>query len=268
MNQDRVKEILLGLADCKTEFSVVFTGKKSSMVNGLYKPLSREILIHNRNFQEDSQLVYTAIHEYAHHLHCERGAFVPGARVHTNEFWSIFHELLEKAEADGVYRNVFSSDPEFVALTGKIRAIMPENGRLMLEFGKLIVEAESLCRQRFVRFEDYLDRALGVPRTSAGAAMKAYGYQVPAELGWDAMRLVAGIKKPETRTQAIEAFQAGKSPETVKALVKPEKPSEDPRYRLDKERERLERTIRNLQERLSAVEGELAKLDPSDGAEG
>lgn len=264
MNQDRVKELLLSLADCKTDFSVIFTGKKSSMVNGLYKPLTREILIHNRNFQEDGQLVYTAIHEYAHHLHCERGAFVPGARVHTNEFWSIFHELLEKAEAAGVYQNSFSTEPEFVELTSKIRAIMPENGRLMLEFGKLIVEAEALCRKHFVRFEDYLDRALGVPRTSAGAAMKAYGYQVPAELGWDAMKIVAGIKKPETRSAAIEAFQAGKSPEAVKAMAKPDKPSEDPKHRLDKERERLERTIRNLQERLSAVESELAKLDAPD----
>jgi hypothetical protein len=130
----------------------------------------------------------------------------------------------------------------------------------MLDFGKLVVEAEALCRKHFVRFEDYLDRAIGVPRTSAGAAMKAYAYRVPAELGWDAMKLVSGIRTPETRGAAIDAFMAGKSPETVKALVKAEKPSDDPKHRLAKERERLERTIHTLQERLSLVESELEKL--------
>ncbi len=261
MNQDQVKEMLLRLEDAKTDFSVVFTGKKSGMVNGLYKPLTREILIHNKNFENEGQLAYTAIHEFAHHLHCERGAFVPGARAHTNEFWSIFHGLLEKAESLGVYENSFDKDPEFKDLTARIRALLPENGRVMLDLGKLIVEAEALCRKRFVRFEDYLDRAIGVPRTSAGAAMKAYAYQVPADLGWDAMKIVSGIKKPETRSQAIEAFKSGKSPETVKALVKSEKPSDDPKARLDKERARLERTIQTLQERLTMVESELSRFD-------
>ena len=261
MNQDQVKELLLGIEGCKTEFSVIFTGKKSNMVNGLYKPLTREILIHNKNFENDGQLVYTAIHEYAHHIHCERGAFVPGARSHTNEFWSIFHELLEKAEKQGSYENSFASDPDFVAMTERIRSLLPENGRLMLEFGKLVVEAEALCRKHFVRFEDYLDRAIGIPRTSAGAAMKAFTYQVPADLGWDAMKVVAGIKKPETRAAAIDAYLTGKSPESVKAMIKTDKPSDDPKFRLDKERDRLERTIHTLQERLAMVESELSKFE-------
>ena len=141
MNQDQVKDLLIRLEDTKTDFSVIFTGKKSGMVNGLYKPLTREILIHNKNFENEGQLVYTAIHEFAHHLHSERGAFVPGARAHTNEFWSIFHDLLEKAEKLGLYENSFDKDPEFKELTAKIRALLPENGRVMLDLGKLVVEA-------------------------------------------------------------------------------------------------------------------------------
>lgn len=43
MNQDRVKDILLDTAPTDTEFSVVFSGKESSVANGLYKPLTREI---------------------------------------------------------------------------------------------------------------------------------------------------------------------------------------------------------------------------------
>lgn len=260
MNQDQVKELLVRVEEPRTEFSVVFSGKKSAMVNGLYKPLTREIIIHNRNFQADGQLVYTALHEYAHHLHCERGAHTPGARAHTNEYWSIFHALLEKAEAKGVYQNVFAEEPEFVDLTARIRAVMPRNGEIMLEFGKLVIEAEALCRKFLVRFEDYVDRALGVPRTSAHAAMKAVAWEVPADLGWDAMKLVAGMRSPDVRGTAIEAFRAGKSTEAVKALVRAEKPSDDPRERLSKERDRLERTIRTLQERLDMIDSELGSL--------
>lgn len=261
MNQDRVKEALLRVDECKTEFSVVFSGKKSSMVNGLYKPQSREIIIHNKNFENDQQLIYTALHEYAHHLHCERRPHLPGARAHSNEFWAIFHELLEKAEAVGVYRSLFDQEPEFIKLTERIKALLPRNGELMLTLGQLVKEAEALCKKHYVRFEDYIDRAVGVPRTSATAAMKAAAYQVPAELGWDAMKLVAGLRKPEAREAAVEAFRAGKSQEAVKSLVRAEPPSEDPRERLDKERARLERTIHNLQERLATVESELQKLE-------
>ena len=264
MNQDQVKALLLSVEKPQSEFSVVFSGKKSAMVNGLYKPVTREILIHNKNFQADGQLVYTALHEYAHHLHCERKAWLPGARAHTNEFWSIFHELLEKAEATGAYRNVFSEEPEFAELTARIKDVLPENGRLMLEFGKLVIEAEALCKKHFVRFEDYIDRALGVSRVSASSAMKAFHLDVPPALGWDAMKLVAGIARPDLRAAAIDAFQAGKSQEAVKALARNGKPAADPREQLDREKARLERTIQAMQERLEAVQAELARLQDGE----
>lgn len=262
MNQDQVKALLLRVEEAKTEFTVVFSGKKSPKVNGLYKPLTREILIHNKNFETDNQLVYTAIHEYAHHLHCEARPHVPGSRSHTNEFWTIFHGLLDKAESLALYSNIFASDEAFTTLTGAIRQVLPQNGELMLKLGELIIQAEKLCRERCVRFEDYLDRVLNLPRTSAGAAMKACAFQVPADLGWDAMKLVAGIRKPELRSTAIEAFRAGKSPETVKSLVRaPNRLSDDPAEQLAKERTRISRTIQTLQQRLEEIENELNRIE-------
>jgi hypothetical protein len=262
MNSDRVKEILLAVEEPKTEFSVIFSGKKSSLVNGLYKPQTREIILHNRNFEDDLQLVYTALHEYAHHLHCERKGFVYTGRAHTNEYWSIFHELLEKAEARGHYRNVFEDSKEFRELTARIKtACVAENGRVMLEFGRLMIEAERLCRVHKVRFEDYVDRILGLPRITATSAMKAASYQVPAEIGWDAMKLVSGIKDPDRRHAAEEAFQAGKSPETVKALIRTAPPGTDPEERLVKEKERIERTIARLQDRLAQLDEELRRME-------
>jgi hypothetical protein len=90
MNQEKIKEKLLAIEDAKLEFSLIFSGKKSRKVNGLYKPDTREIILHNRNFAQDATgdnlLLYTAIHEYAHHLHdCSRGGTL-SPRAHSSEF--------------------------------------------------------------------------------------------------------------------------------------------------------------------------------------
>jgi hypothetical protein len=231
-------------------------------VNGLYKPQSREIIIHNRNFASDDQLLYTAIHEFAHHLHCERKGGLSSGRAHTNEFWLIFEELLVSAEKKGFYRNLFDEEPEFVSLTSRIReSCVAKNGALMLEFGSLMIEAQGLCKKFKARFEDYVDRALGLPRTTANSAMRAAALEVDPDVGWDGMRMAAGIRDPEARAEALDALRGGASPAAVKARFAQAKPPEETTERLVKEKERLERTIANLQNRLGEVEKALAETD-------
>jgi hypothetical protein len=130
MNQDQVKAAFLSIEEAPLEFEVIFSGKKSKKVNGLYKCEQREIIIHNRNFSDENLLLYTAIHEYAHHLHaCSRGGAL-SSRAHTAEFWAILHGLLEKAEAKRVYKNVFDRSPELSELTGLIqKKYLAENGK-------------------------------------------------------------------------------------------------------------------------------------------
>ena len=149
MNQDQIKAMLLDIEESQLEFSVILTGKESKRVNGLYKPDTCEILLHNKNFTSDNQLVYTAIHEYAHHLLNEEklehslGA-KPGSyqRVHTNQFWARFHGLLEVAEQKGYYVIGLENSPELAALTEDIRKnYLEANGRLMQEFGLLLAKA-------------------------------------------------------------------------------------------------------------------------------
>ncbi|HUX41276.1 MAG TPA: hypothetical protein VMV83_08950 [Rectinemataceae bacterium] len=261
MNQDQVKELLLRCADAETEFSLVFSGKESSLVNGLYKPKSREIILHNRNFGSDDQLIYTALHEYAHHLHCERKGFAISGRAHTNEFWGIFHDLLVTAEEQKLYRSPFDSEPEFIDLTQKIReSCMAENGRVMLEFGRLLIEAQTLCERYKTRFEDYLDRALGIPRTTAGAATRAATYAIDPQLGWDGMKLAAGIRDPLLRNEAIASLKSGMSPAAVRAKVSPTRPPEDVEERLLKDKARIERSIARLGEELEEIDKRLAEI--------
>ncbi|MCL2210623.1 MAG: hypothetical protein FWB95_01740 [Treponema sp.] len=263
MNQDKVKQKLLAIEDAPLEFSLVFSGKKSKKVNGLYKPASREIIIHNRNFQEDDAgqnlLLYTAIHEYAHHLHaCSRGGTL-SPRAHNPEFWAIFHGLLEKAEKKKIYSDVFAVSPELLKLTEVIRnKYLKNNGELVKEMGKHLIKAHDLCTGIGVRFEDYVDRMLRIPRAAANTAMKMFEYDIAAEVGADNMRFLAGIRDGGDRKAAETALIKGKSPDSVKVQVRnKDKEDIDPVAILEKEKLRLERTIATLNKRLDEVKKEL-----------
>jgi len=264
MNQEKIKEKLLAIEDAPLEFSLIFSGKKSKKVNGLYKPDTREIILHNRNFVQDEAgdnlLLYTAIHEYAHHLHaCSRGGTL-SPRAHSSEFWAIFHALLEKAEAKKVYRDVFAGSPELAKLTELIRVkFLKNNGQLVKEMGKHLLKAHELCTGIGVRFEDYVDRMLRIPRTAANTAIRMHQYDLNPETGPDNMRFLAGIRDEDDRKAAETALIRGKSPDTVKIAVRGKAEAEDPVRRLQKEKLRLERTIATLSKRLEEVNHELGK---------
>jgi hypothetical protein len=262
MNQVQIKEKLLKIEDAPLEFSLVFSGKKSKKVNGLYKPQTREIILHNRNFKTGETglnlLLYTAIHEYAHHLHaCSRGGNL-SVRAHNSEFWAIFHALLEKAEAKKIYFDVFNSSPELLKLTELIRnKYLKNNGELVKEMGRHLLKAHELCTGIGVRFEDYVDRMLRIPRTAANIAMKIFEYDIAPEVGADNMRFLAGIRGSDERKAAETALIKGKSPDSVKIQVRGMNEPEDPVVMLEKEKVRLERTIAALSKRLEDVKREL-----------
>ena len=260
MNQDQVKEILLQIEESGLEFSVTFTGKASKKVNGLYKSDTHEILLHNKNFSVDNELLYTAIHEYTHHRLCELDGTRSG-RVHTQRFWSYFHRLLQKAEEKGLYKITLEESPELLELTDTIRTtIMAEDGKLIKELGRLLSKARVLCKQAGVRYEDYIDRVLCLPRASAATIEKIHAFDVKPELGYEAMKVVANISNPDKRAAAEELFLHNNSPAFVRDSVKTKPQDEDPRRKLENEKRRIERTIISLQARLSELEDTLAKL--------
>lgn len=264
LNQEQIKEKLLAIEDAPLDFSLLFSGKKSGKANGLYKPETKEIVIHNRNFNDDNLLLYTAIHEYAHHLHaCAQGGKL-SARAHTSEFWAILHNLLEKAETQNIYRNVFASSPELTALTEIIRAKhLAENGAIVKDLGEKLLLAQELCGKIGGRFEDYIDRVLRIPRPAAMTAIKMHQYNVNPSVGPDNMRFLTGIKDEDVRAAAESALLSGKSPDTAKAAAKSQQtPSleENPRTRLEKlekEKARLERTLDSIKKRLDEIVQEL-----------
>lgn len=268
MENDDIKQKLLQIENTELEFTITQTGKESVRVNGLYKPETHEILIHNKNFNDDNQLIYTAIHEYAHHLETEKymnenGGKLPpsGTRSHNAQFWAKFHSLIQKAEELGFYKISIEESPELKELTEKIKTEYIEaNGKLMIEFGKLLVKAHDLCKKSNIRYEDYLERVLCLPKNTAKDLTKVASVQVNPAIGFDNMKIVAQIKKPDERTSAEQQILSGKTPDTVSELMKKKASESDPKEKLEKEKNRLEKTIASLQQRLQYVEETLETL--------
>lgn len=262
MNQDQVKSRLLSVEPVDDDFVVIFSGKQSKRVNGLYYPERREIIIHNRNFRDDNALMYTAIHEYAHHIHFTRATVPISSRAHTTEYRRILHDLLVKAEQAGVYQSIFKEHPDFVRLTKRIKEeYLVRNGQIVKELGGLLVKAEELCREHNARFEDYVERVICLDRTTATTLMRIHSLDVTPAIGYDNMRTVANIRNPEQRRVAVEAFQNGQSADMVKAAAKHRPENEkEPIEMLFSEKQRLERTIDSLREKLKTVEARIDKL--------
>ena len=264
MNQDQVKERLLAIRDDVEEFSVIFSGKQSKKAHGVYHPETREIIIHNRNFSDDNALMYTAIHEFAHHVHFTTSAVPVGPRAHNREFRSILHGLLAQAETNGVYGNPFRTDPEFSDLTRRLREeFLTPNGSLVKSFGAALIEAQDLCTRKGARFEDYLERELAMDKSTAFTMMKISRFDVDPAIGHQNMAMVAGITSGDKRKAAEAAFLAGESPDTVKtAVIGPStREPDNPTDKLVKERSRIEKTIYNLQQRLEEIEHRLETMD-------
>jgi len=263
LNQDQVKELLLRIRETAEPFQVILSGKKSRKVNGLYKPEERQIILHNRNFASESELVYTAIHEYAHHLHFTSEEPPRSARSHTTRFWSLFHGLLAEAEGRGLYRSPFEELEDFRALSREIKEnIIARNGSLMKELGRLLARAEELCQQHHLSYADYIDRILAIPRASAGAMLKAHRLDLDPRVGYENMRLIARVRDPALRQRAERELLSGKSYDMVKEMISAPPEPADPAERLRSEKQRLERWIERLQRRLETVSRQLEELEP------
>lgn len=266
MDNETIKRTLLDIRDAKTDFTVSQSGKKCAKVNGLYKCDTHEIVLHNRNFHTDNQLIYTAIHEYTHHLiaetNAERGTAAQGGRVHNQAFWALFDELLGVAEAKGHYKLDINTSPELAALTDTLRKdYIERNGQIMRDFGRLLSRAHTLCDAANIRYEDYIDRVLRLPRISARDAERVGASEVSAALGYDNMKMVSAIKDNTKRANAVSMLASGKSIAAVRSALKSPAPDVDEKERLEREKARLERTIEQLQTRLADVEKRLTESE-------
>jgi hypothetical protein len=261
MNQDQIKDKLLELDGNVEDFSVIMSGKASKKVDGLYYPDRREIILHNKNFTDDNQLLYTAIHEFAHHIQHTRSSVPVSNRAHTNRFWDIFHKLLFRAEELQIYVNIFKKDRRFTELTSRIRDnYLSENGTLMKELGGLLAQASALCHEHNLCFDDYVDRELLLHRTAAKLLIRIHEMNINPSIGYENMKTVASIRDDTARAKAEEAFTDGLTPDMVKAEYATRNRPDDSMQVLLEERDRIGKSIDTLTRKLAKIERRIDEM--------
>ena len=261
MNQDQAKEKLGQIHESPAEYTLIFSGKKSKRVNGLYRPFSKEIIIHNKNFtdengaQNENALMFTAIHELAHHvMTAEKGK--KSSRAHSHEFWATFHDLLDVAEKKGVYRSAIGADME--KLINEARDINLQIAKLQRRLGRIILAIDELSRENGLRPEDMVERKAQIDRQSANTAVAAF-YMGDQGVGVTIQTEAAKQRDGERRVAILSAGRDGKSVMQAKKAEAPAKPAdaEGETVSLTREKRRIEKTIESLGRRLEEIEQRL-----------
>lgn len=270
MTNEEIKAALSKLYYCKAAFTVTQTGKRSSRVNGLYKPFTQEICINNKNFTTDNQLMYTAIHELTHHiLITEKG--VKNAKSHSGIFWATFYDLVDKAIELKLY--VRERSEETAALIAEAVAIQKQIIEAQKKLGQIILKLHESCAKNGERVEDVVEHDLQMSRNKAKTLMQntLSGSKDNEEIA----KAVNLAKDPMIKHAAQTAANTGKTVEQVKAIAK-QKPKAtdddlgdsekvDPKERLKQEEKRLKKTIAQLNNRLQVVQESLKSMGASDG---
>ena len=264
MTNDEIKTELLRLSPCRTDFSVIMTGKKSSRVNGLYRPETHEILLHNRNFSSDNSLVYTAVHEYTHHLMNERNPEEQRKKPHGRDFWALDAELLDKACELGIYSRKRSQRME--ELLSRAREADRRIAELQVELGKTLSAIRSLCAEEDARYEDVVEHDLQMKRRTAETAVKTESalrsLGAGAKFGQDVQGIIAKARfgkddgSGSSHAEAVHAAEAAAGGKSLSQIEPPEPGSaaeESERENLIKEKARIERTVGVLNCRLKKI---------------
>jgi hypothetical protein len=259
MNQDQVKEKLLKLHDYTEDFTLIFSGKKSNKVNGLYKGDKKEIIIHDQNFENtemgNNLLFYTAMHELAHHIQFTEHK-QKSSRAHTQLFYAVLDDLVDIAERKKLYNTGIDDDTQ--KLIDEAHDISCQIAELQRKLGQVIKCLQEKCYDKGIRFEDVIGRKAQISLKTVRQTAKAHDLDLPKELGADIQEAAIQERDEEKREAMIHAAQKRKSVYQVKRTNSSGPiDQEDETVSLVKEKKRIERTITSLNRRLEAVEEQL-----------
>lgn len=248
-NQQTLKEQLESI--CPEEhhdFIVIFSGKESKKVDGLYHPEKMEIIIHNRNFTEWNRLVYTGIHELAHHIEFKtRKSTETNRKPHNPDYKNIQRSLLLKAIETGVYEdpfmpgssNINKAFVEIVSLDSRIAHNRKELGKWLLHY-------MDYCQKHDIEFEDFSNRILGKSKKEISTLIGFYGDDINPEFGEAAMKIMKEEKDPEKRLD-IEKMLADGLPSSMVAI----RPMETPEADKDAEISEIQKELMKIEKQIS-----------------
>jgi hypothetical protein len=254
MNQDQVKEKLLELHKCAEDFTVIFSGKKSVRVNGVYRFDERKIIIHNRNFENDENgenlLFYTAMHELAHHIQFTE-LHQKGVRAHTALFFATLDDLAEIAEKKGVYKTPV--DEEAQKLINEAKDISRGIAALQRKLGQVLLQLYEACERKGIRYGDVIERKAQISKQTQKKAIRACILNLPEGISADIQEAAVKERNEEKIKAVVHAGLQGKSIDQAKRAVAKPIDREDETVSLMKEKKRIERTIASLKRRLEEI---------------
>ena len=255
MTNEDIKANLKKLFDCEVDFTVTQTGKKSNKVNGLYKPATHEIFLHNRNFNTSNELMYTAVHEFTHHyLTTEKGD--KGGR-HNSLFWATFYDFLEKAISYGFYERTRSEETQ--KLIDEAKEIQKAIIDAQRKLGETLSKIYESCDRNNERIEDVIEHDLQITRNKSKEYLKMRNSDTNSD---EMAKVINSAKDVMIKAAAQKAADEGKTVEQVKQIAKA-KPIDDgleSPESLRKEEKRLETTIERLNDRLVQVQETLRSM--------
>ena len=259
MINEEIKSNLKKLFDCKEDFTVTQTGKKSNKVNGLYKPATHEIFLHNLNFNTSNELMYTAVHEFTHHyLTTEKGD--KGGR-HNGLFWATFYDLLEKAISYGFYERTRSEETQ--KLIDEAKEIQKAIIDAQRKLGETLSKIYESCDRNNERIEDVIEHDLQITRNKSKEYLKMRNSDTNSD---EMAKVINSAKDVMIKAAAQKAADEGKTVEQVKQIAKA-KPVDDDLESpesLRREEKRLETTIERLNDRLIQVQETLRSMTGGD----
>ena len=214
-----------------------------------------EIIIHNKNFSTENELIYTAIHEYTHHLisckYKEEGEKLP-AKSHSTEFWAKFDDLIEIAVSKNLYKRERSES--LSTLITEAKELDKEIVKLQKKLGLLLREIEKKSNEENVRFEDVITHDLNMTRNTAKKCVESNF--VNSDCGQSELETILKTNSKKRREVEI-SISNGKTINQAKHNSTQSKES-NPFDKLSKEKTRLEKTINQLQQRLEIVMEQLS----------
>lgn len=221
INQDEVKALLLKLQTPEEDFSVLFSGKTSLKVNGLYKPSSKEIIIHNKNFTNDNTLIFTAIHEYTHHLMYCKYRNTGKLPMHTNEFWAIMYRLIAVAEEKGLYKKYADekTKAEMQTLVDKVKSLDKEIAKLVKKMGEQLKKIDEKCTASGIRFEDITARECGLSKQTVTLATRAYAFNAE-DIGHETQKAICAQTDSTKAQKIIDTVTGGETIYQAKQSIK------------------------------------------------
>ena len=103
LDSEQLKRILQDIHPPTADFKLVLTQRKYKWRLGTYYPGSHTIYIHG-GWGDDTMILHTALHEYAHHIHHTEGRRMEfHEKPHGPKFQLIFKALLLIACQKGYY---------------------------------------------------------------------------------------------------------------------------------------------------------------------